>query len=107
MHAKDTESRPAWRHPYSSSRRKGCFPPLVEASFPSFDLRAISGNRPSLHRGTSPSDTIRPDMALRQMMVVAGEASGDRHAASLVAELTKRLPETRFFGMGGPLLEAA
>src|SRR5258707_15258550 len=46
-------------------------------------------------------------MALRQMMVVAGEASGDRHAASLVAELTKRLPETRFFGMGGPLLEAA
>src|SRR6266851_2098256 len=46
-------------------------------------------------------------MALRQMMVVAGEASGDRHAASLVIELTKRLPETRFFGMGGPLLEAA
>src|SRR5262249_13410622 len=46
-------------------------------------------------------------MALRQMMVVAGEASGDSHAASLVTELAKRLPEARFFGMGGPLLEAA
>src|SRR5258708_19871858 len=46
-------------------------------------------------------------MALRQMMVVAGEASGDRQAASLVMELRKRRPETRFFGMGGPLLEAA
>jgi len=47
------------------------------------------------------------NMAFRQMMVVAGEASGDRHAASLLTELAKRLPETRFFGMGGPLLEAA
>src|SRR5260370_38047938 len=46
-------------------------------------------------------------MGLRQMMGVAGAASGDRDAASLVIELTKRLPETRFFGMGGPLLEAA
>jgi lipid-A-disaccharide synthase len=46
-------------------------------------------------------------MGFRQMMVVAGEASGDRHAASLLTELAKRLPETRFFGMGGPLLEAA
>jgi len=46
-------------------------------------------------------------MGLRQMMVVAGEASGDSHAASLITELAKRVPEARFFGMGGPLLEAA
>jgi lipid-A-disaccharide synthase len=37
-------------------------------------------------------------------MVVAGEASGDQHAADLVAELHKRRPDLRFFGMGGPRL---
>jgi len=46
-------------------------------------------------------------MALLQMMIVAGEASGDRHAADLVSEIRKRRPEARFFGMGGPLCAAA
>jgi lipid-A-disaccharide synthase len=46
-------------------------------------------------------------MALLQMMIVAGEASGDRHAADLTAEIRKRLPDARFFGMGGPLCGAA
>jgi len=46
-------------------------------------------------------------MALLQMMIVAGEASGDRHAADLAMEIRKRLPEARFFGMGGPLCGAA
>jgi lipid-A-disaccharide synthase len=45
-------------------------------------------------------------MALLQIMIVAGEASGDRHAADLAAEIRKRLPEARFFGMGGPLCGA-
>lgn len=40
-------------------------------------------------------------------MVVAGEASGDQHAAGLVSELHRRRPELRFFGMGGPKLQAA
>jgi lipid-A-disaccharide synthase len=39
-------------------------------------------------------------------MVVAGEASGDRHAADLVGEIHKRALEARFFGMGGPCLAA-
>jgi lipid-A-disaccharide synthase len=39
-------------------------------------------------------------------MVVAGEASGDQHAADLVAELRKRRPDLRFFGMGGRHLAA-
>jgi lipid-A-disaccharide synthase len=43
-------------------------------------------------------------MALLQIMVVTGEVSGDRHAADLVAELRKRLPDARFFGMGGARL---
>jgi lipid-A-disaccharide synthase len=34
-------------------------------------------------------------------MLVAGEASGDRHAASLFLELKKRLPDVRGIGMGG------
>ena len=45
-------------------------------------------------------------MALLQIMIVAGEASGDRLAADLVAEIRKRLPDARFFGMGGPLCGA-
>lgn len=39
-------------------------------------------------------------------MVVAGEASGDQHAAELVGELKRRRPGLRFFGMGGPRLAA-
>ena len=45
-------------------------------------------------------------MALQEILVVAGEASGDQHAAGLVAELRARQPELRFFGMGGPRLGA-
>lgn len=43
---------------------------------------------------------------VQQVLVVAGEASGDQHAAELVAALQKRAPELRFFGMGGPKLAA-
>jgi lipid-A-disaccharide synthase len=39
-----------------------------------------------------------------ELMVVAGEASGDQHAAALVAELLRRRPDLRFFGMGGDKL---
>ena len=45
-------------------------------------------------------------MSLVQIMVVAGEASGDQHASELVAELRNRRPELRFFGMGGQKLAA-
>ena len=42
-------------------------------------------------------------------MIVAGEASGDAHAAALVHALREAAPETRldFFGATGPLLRAA
>lgn len=43
-------------------------------------------------------------MATVEILVVAGEASGDQHAAALVAQLQARRPELRFFGMGGPAL---
>ena len=38
------------------------------------------------------------------VLVSAGEASGDRYAAGLVAELRKRWPDARFFGCAGPRL---
>lgn len=40
------------------------------------------------------------------LLVVAGEASGDQHAADLVAALRARREDLRFFGMGGPKLAA-
>ena len=41
-----------------------------------------------------------------QILVVTGEASGDAHAAELVAALQARRPDFRFFGMGGSKLAA-
>ncbi len=43
----------------------------------------------------------------RRVMVVAGEASGDRHAAGLVREALKLCPDLEFDGAGGQNLEAA
>lgn len=42
----------------------------------------------------------------RSVLVVAGEASGDAHAADLLAELKRLQPTLTFFGMGGPRLAA-
>jgi lipid-A-disaccharide synthase len=47
-------------------------------------------------------------MNSRRLMIVAGEASGDAHAASLVEALRAVAPETHleFFGATGPLMRA-
>ncbi|HTH52122.1 MAG TPA: lipid-A-disaccharide synthase [Pyrinomonadaceae bacterium] len=42
----------------------------------------------------------------RQIMVVAGEASGDKHAAKVVRELLRLRPEWTFFGSAGPEMRA-
>ncbi|HEY7855400.1 MAG TPA: lipid-A-disaccharide synthase [Terriglobales bacterium] len=42
-----------------------------------------------------------------EMMIVAGEASGDAHAAELMIELRRRHPDLRFFGCGGPRMAGA
>jgi lipid-A-disaccharide synthase len=42
-----------------------------------------------------------------EIMIVAGEASGDLHGANLVRALKGREPDLRFFGMGGPELDRA
>ena len=41
------------------------------------------------------------------LLIVAGEASGDLHAARLFAHLKQQRPETSAFGLGGEELESA
>lgn len=43
----------------------------------------------------------------RKFMIVAGEASGDRHAARVVEELRELFPEAEFFGAAGPKMREA
>jgi lipid-A-disaccharide synthase len=44
-------------------------------------------------------------MALR-IFIVAGERSGDRHAARLMSAIKHREPTVEFYGIGGPAMEA-
>lgn len=43
----------------------------------------------------------------RDILISAGEASGDRYAAMLVDELHRRWPDTHFFGCAGPRMRQA
>ena len=43
----------------------------------------------------------------QELLVVAGEASGDAHAAALIRELATRAPALRTVGVGGDLMESA
>jgi lipid-A-disaccharide synthase len=43
----------------------------------------------------------------QELLVVAGEASGDLHGARLVSELRALVPDLTFFGLGGDELSAA
>lgn len=40
----------------------------------------------------------------REILIVAGEPSGDQHAAGLVAALRRRDPALKFWGVGGPAM---
>jgi lipid-A-disaccharide synthase len=50
---------------------------------------------------------VRRLMTPLDILVVAGEASGDQHAAALVTQLRALRPDLRFYGMGGPRLREA
>lgn len=43
----------------------------------------------------------------RELLVVAGEASGDLHGARLISELRQRVPGLAVFGLGGDEMQAA
>jgi lipid-A-disaccharide synthase len=38
---------------------------------------------------------------MKQVMIVAGEASGDLHGGKLVTDVIKKNDDIRFFGIGG------
>jgi lipid-A-disaccharide synthase len=42
-----------------------------------------------------------------ELLVVAGEASGDLHGARLISELRRRVPDLKAFGLGGDEMRAA
>lgn len=46
-------------------------------------------------------------MTPRELLVVAGEASGDLHGARLLSELRRRVPDLSAFGLGGDEMRAA
>jgi lipid-A-disaccharide synthase len=57
-----------------------------------------------------PADAMQDDRgasAGEELLIVAGEASGDLHGARLLAELRRLLPGVRAFGLGGGELRAA
>ncbi|MCF8027351.1 MAG: lipid-A-disaccharide synthase [Desulfobacteraceae bacterium] len=47
------------------------------------------------------------DVPGKQVMIIAGETSGDHHGARLVAEMAKKEPDLHFCGIGGPQMQAA
>ena len=44
---------------------------------------------------------------MAEVLVVAGDPSGDRYAADVVKALKCKLPSARFVGLGGPQMQAA
>ena len=50
---------------------------------------------------------MEPEVASRDLLIVAGEASGDLHGARMLSELTRLAPHLRAFGMGGKELQGA
>ena len=67
---------------------------------------------PAGPHSVSPADAPkgdRPGMRSnpRELLVVAGEASGDLHGARLISELRRRVPDLATFGLGGDEMRAA
>ena len=56
---------------------------------------------------TSVEGRFEEPMDFRSLLMVAGEASGDMHAARLASEMHRLRPDLRVFGMGGAELKAA
>lgn len=58
------------------------------------------------HRATDAWPPRTPSPVVKRLFVVAGEISGDTHAAGVVAELRSRHPGLEIHGLGGPQLRA-
>jgi lipid-A-disaccharide synthase len=46
-------------------------------------------------------------VTVQKILMVAGEASADRHAAGVIRAVRKLMPKAEFFGMGGPEMAGA
>jgi lipid-A-disaccharide synthase len=46
-------------------------------------------------------------MTMKKVLMVAGEASADRHAAAVIRSLKSLIPDVEIFGMGGPEMASA
>jgi lipid-A-disaccharide synthase len=46
-------------------------------------------------------------MTKKKILMVAGEASADKHASAVVRALKERIPDAEIFGMGGPEMESS
>ena len=102
----------------SSSRagvRAGAAPPLQSGADPSAADRRRVFDVPSLvnRSGAGARDLEKvgcrlpaTDYRPMNLLISAGEASGDLHGARLLAALTKKRPDVSAFGMGGERLEA-
>ena len=44
---------------------------------------------------------------MKTLLISAGDASGELHAAALAEELRRRVPGLRVLGLGGPAMEKA
>ena len=42
-----------------------------------------------------------------KFMIIAGEVSGDMHAAGIIRTIKKQIPDTQFFGIGGKEMRSA
>ena len=51
------------------------------------------------------SNEIWYKSVMTKIFVITGEASGDLHGSFLVKEIKKRIPDTKFFGIGGKRME--
>src|SRR5262249_11209565 len=69
--------------------------------------RGACGGQRHPHMSAKPKPSgAWPDATPRRVMLVAGEASGDLHAADLLGALRQQRPGLQVFGIGGPHLRA-
>ena len=62
---------------------------------------------PSIHKKSHCGSRQQPASFAQEIFIIAGEASGDMHAAGLCREILKKRPGITVTGVGGPAMEAA
>ena len=64
------------------------------------------GRGPLTKKPRAPSPKNSPNPTAPKVLIVAGEASGDAHAARLVAAIKEQEPRAKFLGIGGEEMSA-